>query len=157
MIIPKVNTPSHLQIRRDVRIRLCLFRPPPISQPREPVARLHVCVLPVFPSRLSSYPRHMGGTAWPKSMDPTTWPSAVGPRTAVFTEDCSREEGITVLDKIVCRLLLWRECCDVLVGYFAQDLSHERHLRFGCTRRSVRLVILAGSIPTRLTSMCNRS
>jgi hypothetical protein len=119
MIIPKINLPSHLQIRRDVRIRLGLFRPPPISQPREPIARLHIRVLPIFPSRLPSHPCDMGGTAWPQAMDPTTWPSAVGPRTAILAQNCSGEEGITIFDKIVCRLLLWGHGCDVLVGDFA--------------------------------------
>jgi hypothetical protein len=73
----------------------------------------------------------MGCTAWPQSVNPTAWSSAVGPRTAVLTEDCSREESITVFDKIICRLFLRRDGCDVLVGYFAQDLGHEGDLYSG--------------------------
>jgi hypothetical protein len=157
MVIPKVNTPSHLQIRRDVRIRLGLFSPPSISQPRKSIVRLHIRVLPIFPSRLSPYPCDVGSTAWPQAMDPTTWPSAVGPGTAVLTEHCSREKGIAVFDEIVCRLLLRRDACDVLVGYFAQDLGHECHLRFGCPRTSVRRTTLVNGVVGQLTSMCNRS
>jgi hypothetical protein len=145
MIVPKVNTPSHLQIRRDVRVRLGLFCPPPISQPCESIARLHIRVLPISPSRLSSYPRDVGGTAWPQAMDTTTWPAAVCPRTAVLAQDCSREESVTIFEELVCRLLLWRNGCNVLVGYFAQDLGHEGHLRFGCAKK-VRRTTLTNDI-----------
>jgi hypothetical protein len=138
MIIPKVNTPSHLQIRRDVGIRFGLFCSPPISQPRESVARLHIRVLPILPSRLPSHPCDMGCTAWPQSVDPPAWSSAVGPRTAVLAQDCSWEESITVFDKIICSLFLRRHGCDVLVGDFAQDLGHEGDLCFGYERLKVR-------------------
>jgi hypothetical protein len=123
-------------------MRLGLFCPPPISQPCESIARLHIRVLPIFPSRLSSYPRDVGGTAWPQAMYTTTWPAAVCPRTAVLAQDCSREESVTIFEELVCRLLLWRNGCDVLVGYFAQDFGHESHLRFGCPRMNVRRMML---------------
>ena len=134
MVIPQVDTPSHLQIRRGVRLRFGLSCPPSISQPSEPVARLHIRILPILPSRFSPYPRDMGGTPWPQAVNPTARPSTVGPRTAVFTQNRPREEGIAIFDKIICRLLLRRDGRDTLVGHFAQDLGHESHLRFGCAQ-----------------------
>lgn len=132
VIILQVDASRHFQIWRDVRGRVSLLCPSPISEPRKTIIRLHVRVLPVFPPRFSSNPGDMSSTAWPQSVDPTLRPPPVGPRTAILTEDCAREERIAIFYEVVRCLLLGYKRSNVLVGYFAQYLGYVCCLRLGC-------------------------
>jgi hypothetical protein len=132
VVIPKIDTPSHFQIRSGVGVRVRFSVPPSISQPRESILRPHVRVIEIFPSRLSSHPCDVGSTSRPHAVNSTSRPSSIGPRTAILAENCPREERIAILDEIVCRLFLGRYGCDVLVGYFAEHFGYICHLCFCC-------------------------
>lgn len=132
VVVAEVDAPRHLQIGRGVRLHVRLPFPPSISQPRESIPRMQVRVLKVFPSRLSSYPRHMGSAAWPHTVDPTTRPPAICPRAAILAENCPGEEGIAIFEEVVRCLFRRCYCGDVLVGDLAQNLGYEGHLCFGC-------------------------
>lgn len=69
-------------------------------------------------------------------MDSPSWPPSVGPRAAVLAQDCPWEEGVAVLDEIVCCFLERRDSPDSLVRHLTDDLCDERYLRFGRVGKS---------------------
>lgn len=138
VVVAEVDAPRHLQIGRGVRLHIRLPFTPSISQPRESIPCLRVRVLKVFPSRLSSYPRHMGSATWPHTVDPATRPPAICPRAAILAENCPGEERIAVLEEVIRCLFRWCYRGDVLVRNLAQNLGYEGHLCFGCAA-SVRM------------------
>lgn len=157
MIISEIDAPRHLQIRCGIRLHVRLPFPPSISQPREPVLRLQVLVLEIFPPRLSSHPCHVSSAAWPHTVNPATGPAAICPRAAILAENCPGEERITIFEEVIGCLFRWCYRGDVLVGDFAQNLGYEGNLCFGCAAKCQNAHFVEGSIPCKLTSVCKCS